>query len=62
VKDATAMADDTWRKMTKQEQDELVKIKMNFSSGLSDVDHLFATFQVQGKGETSKRRRKKEEG
>jgi hypothetical protein len=26
VKDATEMADDTWRKMTKQEQDELVKI------------------------------------
>jgi hypothetical protein len=26
VKDATEMADDTWRKMTEQEQDELVKI------------------------------------
>jgi hypothetical protein len=38
VKEAMQMADHTWRQMTKQEQDELVKIMGNFSSGLYDID------------------------
>jgi hypothetical protein len=38
VKDATQMAHDTWRRMTKHEQDKLVMINRSSSSGLSGVD------------------------
>jgi hypothetical protein len=64
VKDATAMADDLWRKMTKQEQDKLVKIKRNFSSGLSDVDvtplvHNFSFYKEKAKCQGEDKKRKK---